>query len=192
MKIFIDLFLTFFKIGLFTFGGGYAMIPIIESDCVEKKKWITHDEMMTVTVVAESTPGPVAINCSTYVGYKCAGVPGAICATVGMVLPSFAVIYAVSLFLDNFLSIKAVASAFRGIKICVGILILNAGVKMLRKMKKTAFSVTVAICAFAVMLLSDIFSAKISSVVLLVCAALVGLFLYLLTSSRRKKGGDGQ
>ena len=84
MKKIIELFVTLFKIGLFTFGGGYAMISIIEDNCVEKKKWITHDEMMNVTVIAESTPGPIAINCATFVGYKVAGMMGAVFATLGV------------------------------------------------------------------------------------------------------------
>ena len=93
MNIVIELFLTFLKIGLFTFGGGYAMISIIENNCVEKKKWITHDEMMDITVIAESTPGPIAINCATFVGYKIAGILGAIAATFGVVAPSFVIIF---------------------------------------------------------------------------------------------------
>lgn len=92
MNILLDLFLTFAKIGLFTFGGGYAMISLIDRSCVEKKRWISHDEMMDITVLAESTPGPIAINCATYVGYKQKGLAGAVAATVGMVLPSFCII----------------------------------------------------------------------------------------------------
>ena len=121
----LDLFLTFSKIGLFTFGGGYAMIALIEDICVEKKQWITHDEMMNVTVIAESTPGPIAINCATYVGYKQKGLAGAAAATVGMVLPSFCIIFLISMFLDNFLEIPWIAHAFLGIKAAVGILILH-------------------------------------------------------------------
>ena len=102
----LELFLTFFKIGLFTFGGGYAMISIIEDNCVEKKSWITHDEMMQMTVIAESTPGPIAINCATFTGYKKAGFMGAVTATLGMIVPSFTVIYIISMFLDNFLETK--------------------------------------------------------------------------------------
>ena len=93
MNILFDLFLTFAKIGLFTFGGGYAMISTIENNCVERKQWITHDEMMNVTVIAESTPGPIAINCATFTGYKKAGFSGALVATLGMIVPSFVVIY---------------------------------------------------------------------------------------------------
>ena len=92
MNILCELFLTFAKIGFFTFGGGYAMIAMIENICVENKKWITHDEMMNITVIAESTPGPIAINCATFTGYKKAGFAGALAATFGIIVPSFAVI----------------------------------------------------------------------------------------------------
>ena len=126
MNILIELFFTFAKIGLFTFGGGYAMISIIEEQCVERKKWITHEEMMNMTVIAESTPGPIAINCSTFAGYKRAGILGAFVATLGMVVPSFIVIYLISMFLDNFLELTMIANAFKGIKIGVGFLILDA------------------------------------------------------------------
>ncbi|NMD37273.1 MAG: chromate transporter, partial [Christensenellaceae bacterium] len=108
MNILLDLMLSFMKIGFFTFGGGYAMIAIIEDICVENKKWITHDEMMNVTVIAESTPGPIALNCATYVGYKQRGFIGSLVATFGMVLPSFTVIYIISMFLDNFLEITII------------------------------------------------------------------------------------
>ena len=101
MNIIFDLFLSFAKIGLFTFGGGYAMIALIENTCVEKKQWITLDEMMNITVIAESTPGPIAINCATYVGYKQKGFAGALAATIGMVLPSFCIIFAISRFMNH-------------------------------------------------------------------------------------------
>ena len=106
----LDLFLNFAKIGLFTFGGGYAMIALIEDICVEKKRWITHDEMMNVTVIAESTPGPIAINCATYVGYKQKGLSGAAAATVGMVLPSFCIIF----WQVNYLNSVSTRSTFDG------------------------------------------------------------------------------
>ena len=122
----MELFFTFVKIGLFTFGGGYAMISMIENNCVEKKAWITHDEMMDVTVIAESTPGPIAINCATFTGYKKAGFLGALVATLGIVVPSFIVIFLISMFLDNFLEITIVANAFKGIKVGVGLLIIDA------------------------------------------------------------------
>ena len=133
MNILLDLFLTFAKIGMFTFGGGYAMIAMIENNCVERKQWITHDEMMNVTVIAESTPGPIAINCETFTGYKKAGFTGALAATLGMIIPSFMVVYLISMFLDNFLELTIIANAFKGIKIAVGILILDAAITMIKK-----------------------------------------------------------
>ena len=182
-----DLFLTFARIGLFTFGGGYAMIPLIEDTCVTGKKWITHDEMMNITVISESTPGPIAINCATYVGYKQKGIGGAAAATAGMALPSFCIIFLVSLFLDHFLEIRWIANAFRGIRLAVGILILDAAIRMLRKMPKKPFPVAVTVCAFAAMLLVSILSVRITSIMLMLAAALAGLAVSL--AAGRKEGG---
>lgn len=174
----LELFLTFLKIGLFAFGGGYAMISIIEDNCVERKKWITHEEMMDVTVIAESTPGPIAINCATFVGYRRGGFLGALAATFGVVLPSFVIIYLISMFLDNFLEIQIIANAFRGIKIAVGILILNAAVSMLKKMKKNGLSVSIVVCACVAMLLINVFSLNFSSITLMLIAGAVGLAVF--------------
>lgn len=187
MGILPELFLTFAKIGLFTFGGGYAMIALIEDSCVEKKQWITHDEMMNVTVIAESTPGPIAINCATYVGYKQKGLAGAAAATAGMVLPSFCIIFLVSMFLDNFLEITWIAHAFRGIRIAVGILILDAAIKMIRKMQIKRFPLSIMSISFAVMLAINIFALHISSITLMLIAASVSLALYLVKQSGGKE-----
>jgi len=187
MKILLELMLTFMKIGAFTFGGGYAMVGIIEHECVERKKWLTHEEMMDVTVIAESTPGPIAINCATYAGFRQAGLPGAIFATAGMVLPSFAIIYIISMFLDRFLEIRIVAGAFAGIRLCVALLILNAGINMVKKMKKkTPLSIGILAVAFCVMLIAELTAVKLSSIVLLLAAGLVSLGVFL-----GKKGGRG-
>ncbi len=180
LPILLDLFLTFAKIGAFTFGGGYAMLSVIDSICVDKKKWITHDEMMDVTVIAESTPGPISVNCATFVGFKQAGWLGGILATLGVILPSFVVIYIISMFLDNFLEIAVIANAFKGIKIGVGILIVDAGITMLQKMQKNALGVTILVCSVIVMLLVDIFSLSFSSISLMLIAAAVGFVSFLL------------
>ncbi len=177
MNILISLFLNFAKIGLFTFGGGYAMISIIENICVEKKGWITHDEMMNMTVIAESTPGPIAINCATYVGYRQKGFWGAVAATLGMVTPSFVIIYAISMFLDRFLEIAVVANAFRGIKLAVGLLIVNAALNMLQKMKKTPLSKGIFLGTCTVMALTVLLSCRISSIWLILAAGTVSLAL---------------
>ena len=186
MPVLIDLFLTFAKIGLFTFGGGYAMISLIENDCVEKKKWITHDEMMDVTVIAESTPGPIAINCATYVGYKKGRLPGAIIATLGMVLPSFIIIFLISKFFDRFLEITWAANAFRGIKIAVGILIVDAAVKMLIKMKKKPMPIIMVVCSAVAMMLISIFSINISSMVLMLVSAFIGIVVFIIGSHAKE------
>ena len=186
MRLLLSLFLTFAKIGLFTFGGGYAMISLIENACVEKKQWITHDEMMNVTVIAESTPGPIAINCATFVGYKQKGLAGAIAATVGIVLPSFCIIFLISMLLDNFLEIAWIAHAFMGIKIAVGILILDAALKMIGKMPKKPMPLTIMACAFLAMLLIDIFSLHVSSIALMLMAAVISLAVFLLKSGSGK------
>jgi len=188
MNILPDLFLTFAKIGLFTFGGGYAMISLIENSCVEKKGWITHDEMMNVTVIAESTPGPIAINCATFVGYKQKGLIGAIAATIGMVLPSFSIIFLISMFLDNFLEIAWIAHAFMGVKIAVGILILDAAIKMIRKMQKKPIPLTIMACAFLAMLLIDIFALHVSSITLMLIAAVISLAIFLTRRNTVKAG----
>ena len=189
MNLLLDLFLTFARIGLFTFGGGYAMIALIEDACVEKKKWITHDEMMNVTVIAESTPGPIAINAATFVGCKQAGILGAVIATFGMVLPSFVIILAIASLLDHFLEIVWIANAFRGIKIAVGFLILDAGVTMVKKMPKKKFPRTMMICAFAVMFAVNLFAIRFSSIALMLIAAAVSLALDLTKGKKPGKGG---
>ena len=136
MSVIPELFLTFAKIGLFTFGGGYAMIALIEDACVDRKKWITQEEMMDITVIAESTPGPIAINCATFTGYKTGGFWGAVAATVGVTLPSLVIVFLISMFLDNFLELTVIANAFKGIKIAVGILILQAGFKLRKTVER--------------------------------------------------------
>ena len=188
MNLLFDLFLTFAKIGLFTFGGGYAMISLIENSCVEKKRWITHDEMMNVTVIAESTPGPIAINCATFVGYRQKGLIGAIAATTGLVLPSFCIIFLISVFLDNFLEIAWIAHAFMGIKIAVGILILDAAIKMIRKMQKKPMPLSIMACAFLAMLLTDLFALHVSSITLMLTAAVISLAVSLMKRNTGKAG----
>ena len=187
MHILPDLFLSFAKIGTFTFGGGYAMLSLIENTCVEKKKWITREEMMNITVIAESTPGPVAINCATYVGYKQGKMPGAIAAILGMILPSFLIIFLISKFLDSFLEITWIANAFQGIKIAVGILIVDAAVKLLKVMEKEAFQIVVLVCSVLAMILIGIFSVRISSMVLMIAAAGIGVMFSLFKGKLRKE-----
>lgn len=189
MHILLDLFLTFAQIGVFTFGGGYAMIAVIEDICVGRKRWITHDEMMNVTVIAESTPGPIAINCATYVGYQMAGLSGAAIATLGIVLPSFVIIYMIARFMDNFLEIGWIAAALQGIRAGVAVLILDAGWTMLKKMKKKRQPKMIAACAFAAMLVIQVFSLRISSIVLMLLAGVISLALFMVKGAPEGKEG---
>lgn len=187
--MFLILFFTFAKIGLFTFGGGYAMISIIEDICVNQKKWITHEEMMNMTVVAESTPGPIAINCATFIGYKQKGFAGAVAATLGVVIPSFVIIYFISMFLDSFMKITWIANAFKGIRIAVGILILDAAVKMIRKMKMKTFMIVIMICSMTVMLLIDYFAWNFSSITIMLIAGVISLVIFTIKDASSGKGG---
>ena len=185
----LTLFFTMLKIGAFTFGGGYAMISLLENEFVSKRGWMAREEFLDMVAIAESTPGPIAINAATYIGYKLAGLWGALIATVGVVLPSFTVIYLISLFFDAFLSLKAVAAAFRGIQVCVIYLILSAGLKLLRHIKKTPFCIAVMCTVTLCMLTFSLLAVQFSSILyILICGAL-GLSLYALRALREKKGG---
>ena len=183
-----DLVVTFFKIGLFTFGGGYAMISLVEDECVGKKHWITHDEMSYLVVLAESTPGPMAINSSTYVGYKMGGMIGSIAATIGVVMPSFIIILIIATFLDRFLDIVWVANAFKGIKVAVGILILNAAVGMMKHIRKEAMPIVILILSTVIMLIVNIFALDFSTIALLTIAGGFTFMLYLIKDKPWKKG----
>ena len=191
MNILLDLFLTFAKIGLFTFGGGYAMISLIENACVERKRWITHDDMMNITVIAESTPGPIAINCATFVGYRQKGLAGAVAATIGVILPSFGVIFLISMGFDRFLEIAWIAHAFMGIRIAVGILILDAAVRMIRKMQKKPVPLAIMAGSFLAMLLADILALRVSSIALMLTAAVISLAVFRMKGHAGKAGESG-
>ena len=192
MNILVDLFFTFAKIGLFTFGGGYAMIAMIENNCVERKQWITHDEMINITVIAESTPGPIAINCATFTGYKKAGFMGALVATLGMISPSFIVIYLISAFLDHFLELTMIANAFKGIKIAVGFLILDAAITMVKKMHKKKLPRAIMVCSCIAMFCINIFALDFSSISLMIIAAVVSLTIFIVNGAPEQKGGANQ
>lgn len=180
-KKILSLFVTMLKIGLFTFGGGYAMIAILEREFVEKKKWLTNDEFLDIIGIAESTPGPIAINSSTYIGYKQAGVLGSVFSTLGVVIPSFVIILIISLFFDKFLSLEYVNYAFRGIQACVAFLILNAGIKMLTKLKINFLNVFFCSVTFICMIVFTLLSVSFSSIFYILIGGSVSLFAYSVT-----------
>ena len=168
-----ELFGTFFKIGAFTFGGGYAMVALLEHEFVEKKRWLTREEFLDMVAIAESTPGPVAVNSATYIGYKLAGVAGAAASTLAVCLPSFAVIYLISL--------------FKGIQACVIYLILSAGVKMLKNLQRTPFNTAVVAVVLAAMVGCSVLAVKFSSICCILLCGAAGVLAYAV--GQGKKGG---
>ena len=185
MKNNFKLFLIMFKIGLFTFGGGYAMIPLIENEFSTKRKWLDHDEFVNMIAIAESSPGPIAINMATYIGYKQGKFWGSLCATVGVVLPSFIIISLISLVLDKFLEYPIVMAAFKGIQVAVVFLIFMAGVKMLKKMKKTVFNYVVLSMVGLCVILFSLFAVKFSTIYYILIVAAISLSIHLVTRTRK-------
>lgn len=180
------LFFTFFKIGLFTFGGGYAMIALLEEEFIQRRKWLDKDEFLDMTAIAESTPGPVAINSATYLGYKLAKVPGAATATVAVCLPSFLIIYAISLFFEQFTQLTVIANAFKGIQVCVIYLIFSAGVRMLKALDKSPFATGVLAVVMLVMVGLSLAGVSVSSILLILLSGAAGVAAWLI--GRRKEG----
>lgn len=180
------LFFTFFKIGLFTFGGGYAMIALLEEEFIQRRKWLDKDEFLDMAAIAESTPGPVAINSATYLGYKLAGVPGAATATVAVCLPFFLIIYAISLFFEQFTQLTVIANAFKGIQICVIYLIFSAGVRMLKALDKSPFATGVLAAVMLVMVGLSLAGVSVSSILLILLSGAAGVAAWLI--GRRKEG----
>ncbi len=192
MKSVLKLFLVMFKIGLFTFGGGYAMIAILERELVEKRGWLKDEEFMDIIAIAESTPGPIAINSATYVGYNVAGVLGSFFATLGVVLPSFTIIFAISFVFEWFSSLEYVAYAFLGIQACVVFLIFSAGLKMFSKLKKSPFNLILYIATLLCFTLLTLFGRNISAVFYVLIGAGVGVAVYLMSLIiNRKKISTG-
>ena len=190
MKKHLVLFFTMLKIGLFTFGGGYAMIALLENEFIAKRKWIEKDEFLDMVAIAESTPGPIAINAATYIGYKVLGFIGSLLATVAVCIPSFMIIYVISLFFDAFLSLTLVSYAFKGIQACVIWLILSAGLKMLKQMKKTPFNVIILSVAVTCMVMFSVFSVSFSTIFYILISGCIGLFVYLTGLLCSKKEAD--
>ncbi len=180
MKKLIQLFLMFLKIGAFTFGGGYAMIALLENEFIEKKKWIDREEFLNMVAIAESTPGPVAINSATYIGYRVGGAAGAALSTLAVSIPSFVIIYLISLFFDKFLSLTYVAYAFKGIQVCVVYLIASAGVRMFKGLEKNVFNYCVLGLVIIVMTVFSITAVSFSSIFYIVISGVAGWAVYML------------
>ena len=194
LKSVLRIFLAFFKIGLFTFGGGYAMIAVIERELVERKKWLSHEEFLDVVAIAESSPGPIAVNSATFIGYKRSGFFGALFGTLGVILPSFIIIFAISFFFEKFLALEYVGYAFRGIQACVAFLILSAGIKMLIKLKRTALNVILVSLTVIAMAVLEFLAPDFSTIFLILIGGAIGLTVYLVgyfkTKTKKEKGGN--
>lgn len=183
MRKYLTLFTTFFKIGLFTFGGGLAMIPFIEKEAVSKHKWIDEEEMISIIAIAESTPGPIAVNSATYIGNKAGGLLGSFFATLGVILPSFTIILLLTLVLEQFMANNFVKYAFLGIRASVTILILNAALKLFKKVKKSVFVFITLIVSFVI----AFFFTSVSTIYLILGGLLIGIIYYSIEHRLTKK-----
>lgn len=183
----LSLFLSFLKIGAFTFGGGYAMISLLENEFVSRKKWLGREEFLDVLAVSESTPGPIAVNTATYIGYKVAGVLGAILSTLAVCLPAFTIIFVISLFFDKFLALTYVGYAFRGIQAAVVYLIASAGIKVVKGLKRDVFTIALAVAVFVCFVTLSLFAVSFSSIFYILICGVLGLALYFVRILARKK-----
>ncbi|MBQ4131845.1 MAG: chromate transporter [Clostridia bacterium] len=181
LKRILSLFLTFLKIGGFTFGGGYAMIPLIQKEVVDNKKWVTDDDILEIIAIAESTPGPIAINSATFIGYKTCGFFGSFFATLGVVLPSFVIIMIIAFLLNGFAEITAVKYAFFGIRAGVLALLLKSFWGMFKKCPKNAVAYSIAAAAFIASILS------LDTLVIIISAAVIGLASSYIAAKREVK-----
>lgn len=181
----LNLFWIFFKLGLLTFGGGYAMIPQIKEIVVEKKKWLNEDEMLELIAIAESTPGPIAINTATYIGYKRKGILGSVLATLGVILPSLIIIYLIFLILEQYMQNRYVQFAFTGIKVGVAFLILKAGINLIKKMPKKCFQTTILSVVFTMMIVFELLAISFSSIFLILIGGSLSTIIFSITNRKR-------
>jgi len=187
MNIFLNLFLTFFKIGITTFGGGYAMISQIKETIVDKREWISNDDLLEIIAISESTPGPIAINMATYIGYRKGKILGSILSTLGVILPSFLIIFTISFFVDQFLANKYVSYAFVGIKCAVAFLILKAGIKMIKESDRSVLTIIIFSLVTILMILLDLFSLSFSSIYLILIGGFISWLILTILGNKKKE-----
>ncbi|MBQ6920621.1 MAG: chromate transporter [Bacilli bacterium] len=183
------LFLTFMKIGVFTFGGGYAMIPIIEEEVTKKRKWISEMEIMDILAISESTPGPIAVNTATYVGYKVAGVAGGIIATISLAIPSFVIIFVISFFYQDFMQWPVIAAMFKGLKVGVIILLFSAVLKLKKGVKVNLVGIILFVTALSLMLVFSFIDTgfKYLSLCLILLGIITGIVLTLIGKNKEEQ-----
>lgn len=180
MKKLLDLFLTFFKIGAFTFGGGYAMIALIEEEVVTNKGWITTEEILDIIAIAETTPGPISVNASTYIGYKVGGIKGSVLATLGVILPSFVIISVLSIFITKFKENKIVDLIFKGIRSGIIVLIFNAAFRLTKKVPKEIFTYSILVLIIVSTLIF-----KVNVILMLIISAILGILYGLIITNKK-------
>lgn len=184
------LFITFFKIGLFTFGGGYAMIPLIEKEVADKRKWIKSSEILDILAISESTPGPIAVNSATFVGYRVYGVLGGIIATLGLVLPSFCIILLISIFYAQLQEVAFIRAMFKGVKVGVIIILINAIIKLSKSMKKDAIGIITFLVALIISVCFSLFQITTIpslSIILIILGLALGAILTFAISKKGEK-----
>ena len=186
-KNLLNLFLTFLKLGIFSIGGGPTMLTLLQGELVEKKKWITNDELMEMTAVAESTPGPIAINLATYLGYKKGGFFGALLSTLGVIITPFVLMFCISLFLENLLSFEAVKYAFMGVKVGVVFLLLRVTFTLVKSLKKDWFGILLLCSVTFAMVLITIFAINFSAIYFILLGAILGLLVYGIIPKKRSE-----
>ena len=186
LKNLVNLFLTFFKLGIFSIGGGPTMLTLLQGELVEKKKWITNDELMEMTAIAESTPGPIAINLATYLGYKKGGFLGALLSTLGVVITPFVLMFCISLFLENILSYEAIKYAFMGVKVGVVFLLLKVSFTLVKSLKKDWFGITFLSVVTVAMIVITILAINFSAIYFILLGAVLGLLVYGIIPKKRR------
>ena len=180
-SMYVELFVVFFKVGFFTIGGGYAMLPMLRKEVVEKYDWATDEEMMDYFAIGQSTPGIIAINTATFIGYKKKGVLGAICSTLGMVTPSWIIIISIAAFYNEFSSNPYVESAFTGIRVVVVVLILNAVIKMGKSSIKNWYSLLIFLVSFILVALLNV-----SAIYIIIAAGILGIIINSVKEGARE------
>lgn len=181
MKQLFDLFFTFARIGGLTFGGGYAMLPMLQKEVVDKKKWASEEELMDYYAIGQCTPGVIAVNTATFIGYKISGISGAVSATLGIIFPSLIIITVIALFLQNFAHLSVVQHAFSGITVCVCVLILSAVIRLGKKSITDAAGLLIFLLVFILSITFDL-----SPVFLVIIAGFLGIFFCGLKTHKQK------
>ena len=186
-KSYLELFLTFLKLGLFSIGGGTTMLTLLQGELVERKKWLDNDELMEMTAISESTPGPIAINLATYLGYSRGGFLGAVLTTLGVVLPPFTIMFVISLFFQNLLSYEAVQYAFMGVKCGVVFLLAKVSINLVIHNKKDWLVIFILLVVTSLMVIFTLLAIDFSAIYFILIGAVLGLLIYGLLPLKKEQ-----